>query len=53
MTVNEGGKGDLKYPWRATYYIRQLFDELARAGDDFVGLLLFGVSRKKKTEMNE
>lgn len=37
----------MKYPWRATDYIRELFDELARAGDNFVGLLLCGVSADK------
>lgn len=33
-----------KYPRRAADYIGELFDELACAGDDFVGLLLRGVS---------
>lgn len=45
--IQWGRKGSIKYPWRATDYIRELFDELACAGDDFVGLLLSGVPGKK------
>lgn len=51
---NEWGRnGSIKYPWRATDYIRELFDELACAGDDFVRLLLCGVSGKKRLEEKE
>lgn len=50
-TVNEGGRiGSTKYPWRAADNIRELFDELACAGDDFIGLLLRGVSEENTEE---
>lgn len=41
-----GSERSIAYPWRATDYISELFDELAGAGDDFVGLLLQGVPGK-------
>lgn len=56
--IKGGGKKSTKYPWRAADNIWELFDELACAGDDFIGLLLCGVSgekknRRRKTERRE
>lgn len=45
--MNKGRNKGMKYPWRATDDIRELFDELAGLGDDFVGLLLCGVAGEK------
>lgn len=42
MTKREGGT----HPGRAADDVGELLDELARAGDDFVGLLLHRMSAK-------
>lgn len=42
------------YPWGPTDDVGQLFDEMAGGGDDFIGLLLSGVSTwKRKMEDGE
>lgn len=40
-------KGSANYPGRAADDIGELLDELARTGNDFVGLLLHRMSAKR------